>query len=204
MTRQDSPSPGFRLSRVLAELDVPPEVDLHLGEVIDRTHHAGFGDLCAFLALRAIPPIGVSVPFGIAIAVLGSQMLTGRATPWLPAFLRRRRVPPRGLRWLAERLARWTSRLERLIRPRYPGLIHPGLIGMALMFQGLGLALPLPIPGSNWLFIVPILVYAFGLLEDDGLLCLAGHLLTAILLVSAFFSAHFARDAITSVLHWFH
>ena len=39
----------------------------------------------------------------------------------------------------------------------------------------LGLALPLPIPGSNLIFIVPIVLYAIGLLEDDGLLIVLGH-----------------------------
>jgi hypothetical protein len=204
MTHQRSSPTGSRLSQTLAELDDHPEEQLHLGDVLDRTHHAGFGFLCAFLALLAIPPIGVSMPFGIAIAFLGAQMVVGRETPWLPGFLRRRRVPPRGLHWLAEGVARWTSRLERWIRPRLPRMNRPPPIGLALVFQGVGLALPLPIPGSNWLFILPILIYAFGLLEDDGLFILTGHLLTMALAVAAFFSAQFAKDAIASLIAWLH
>jgi hypothetical protein len=40
--------------------------------------------------------------------------------------------------------------------------------------------LPLPIPGSNLVFIIPLIIYAVGLLERDGLWIAVAHLGTLI------------------------
>jgi hypothetical protein len=36
--------------------------------------------------------------------------------------------------------------------------------------------LPLPIPGSNLVFLIPIFIYAVGLLERDGVWVALGHI----------------------------
>src|SRR5687768_12134831 len=200
--------PRLRLSAVLAHLDDPPEPGgptpvLTLGEVLDRTAHAGFGFLLAFLALVGIPFVGLSTPFGLAVAFLGAQMLAGKERPWLPGFLRRRVVPQGALRWLSRKLARFTARLERLVKPRYPWWARGRLIGLGLTLQGLGLALPLPIPGSNWIFIGPILVYAIGLLEDDGAWVLIAHLSNLVQVVLGVLFAHAVKAGVAQVIAWF-
>ncbi len=173
----------MRLSTILAQFDDHPEADLALGTVLDVTRHAGFGFLIGFLAMLALPVPGLGGPFGLGIAFLGAQLLVGRSHPWLPGILRRRSVSQRTRHWLADKLARGTSWLERIVKPRWPFFFRPGvwpLCGLGLLIQGLGLALPLPIPGSNMIFIVPIVIYAIGLLEDDGLLLALGHTATIV------------------------
>jgi hypothetical protein len=173
----------MKLSAILATLDDHPDENLPLGTVLDTTQHAGFGFLIGFLAILAVPVPGLGGPFGLAVAFLGAQLVVGRQYPWLPGLLRRRRVSLRTRRWLAEKLARATGWMERLIKPRWPVLFRKGvwkLVGFGLLVQGLGLALPLPIPGSNMIFIAPIVVYALGLLEDDGLLVALGHAATLV------------------------
>ena len=168
----------MRLSTILAQLDDHPEEDLPLGKVIDSTQHAGFGFLIGFLAMLALPVPGLGGPFGLGIAFLGAQLAVGRAHPWLPGILRRRSVSQRMRRWLGEKLARGTGWLERVVKPRWSFVLRPAvwwIVGLGVLLMGLGLALPLPIPGSNLIFIVPIVLYAIGLLEDDGLLIVLGH-----------------------------
>lgn len=157
---------------------------LTVGEILDATAHAGFGFVIALLALVAIPFVGVSTPFGLAIAFVGGQMLLGRPRPWLPRRVRRFALSVRAL----DKITRWLSRMTRwmthLVRPRLPrmarGRVGQALIGFGVVVLGIGLALPLPIPGSNMVFIVPILVYGIGLLEEDGLLIALGHLATLV------------------------
>jgi hypothetical protein len=195
--------PRLRLSSVLSHLQDPGEpAQLTLGEILDRTAHAGFGFLLAFLALVGIPFVGLSTPFGLAIAFLGAQMVADRRGPWLPGFLRRRVVPPRALRWLSDKLARFTSRLERMVRPRFPWLVRGRLIGLGLVIQGIGLALPIPLPGSNWIFIAPILVYAIGLLEDDGAWVLVAHLAHGVQAVLGVVFYEAVRAGIERVAGW--
>jgi hypothetical protein len=180
--------------------------DVSVGEIVDRTQQAGFGCLLGLLALIAVPFVGVSLLFGSAIAFGGAQMLVGWQKPWLPAFVRRRQISLAALDWLSLRVARWTAGLERVVRPRFQVLTRGpfwSLCGLALILQGIGLALPIPIPASNWLFIVPIVLYAIGLLEGDGLLILACHVLTALMLAGAIVAGDLVYDAILKALHWF-
>jgi hypothetical protein len=179
--------------------------DISLGEIIDRTAHAGFGFIAALLALIAIPFVGSSLLFGLAIAFIGAQMMAGLNRPWLPRRVRQHLVALSTLDWLGRRLAAWTAGLERWVRPRWTVLARGPFwfaVGAGIVLQGLGLALPLPIPGSNWPFIFVILIYGIGLLEDDGLLVLAGHACTAAGLVLAIVFRYAIAAAMGHSISW--
>ena len=151
---------------------------LTIGEILDTTAHAGFGFVAAFLALVAIPFVGVSTPFGLAIAFVGAQIAYGRSRPWLPARLRRRPISLHTLDTITRWLTRMTRWMTHLVRARLPAMTSRAgftLIGIGLVIQGIGLALPVPLPGSNMIFLVPILIYAIGVLDDDGLLIAIAH-----------------------------
>jgi hypothetical protein len=154
---------------------------LTVGEILDATASAGFGFVIAILALTAIPFVGVSTPFGLAIAFVGAQLLIGRTRPWLPKRIRRVALSATALhrigRWLT-RVTGWMAHLVRERGQRLAGGPALGLVGLGLVILGLGLALPIPIPGSNLVFIVPVLIYAIGLLEKDGLMVAIGHVVT--------------------------
>ncbi|NVB81031.1 MAG: exopolysaccharide biosynthesis protein [Kofleriaceae bacterium] len=151
-----------------------------VGDLVDKTTDAGFGFLIGVLALIAIPFFGLSTPFGLAIALGGGQLAVGRARPWLPARMRKRRLSMSMLDRVLGLLARRTKWLTSSTKHRWQRLIMPKLVGFAIALLGIGLALPLPIPGSNMIFIIPILVYAVGLLERDGLWIAIAHVCTLI------------------------
>ena len=184
----------------------PPKAEIAIGEIIDRTSRAGFGFVVALLALIAIPFTGLSTPFGLTIAFVGGQMMTGRARPWLPQRVRRRRISMASLARLGQRVARWTAGLERVVRPRFPILAEGPfwiICGIAIVLQGIGLALPLPIPGSNWVFIIPIIIYGIGLLESDGLLIVLGHAITLVEVVLACWLWEVIVHALVNSWDWF-
>lgn len=167
----------------LAAASHPDRAQTHItiGEIVDHSGQAGFGLIVALLALIAIPFFGLSTPFGLAILLCGAQMAIGRHRPWLPGVLRRRQLSLAMLDRVAGMLARRTAWLGRITRRRGErALVGPGwmAVGLGLTLLGLGLALPLHIPGSNMIFLIPILIYAIGILERDALLVLVGHLAT--------------------------
>lgn len=153
---------------------------LTVGELVDKAAEGGFGFLIAILALLAIPFFGLSTPFGLAIALIGAQMLLGRTKPWLPRRARRRALSMSMLDRVASLLARRTRWLARSTRRRYEVLLQPRLVGLGVLVLALALALPLPIPGSNLVFLIPLFIYAVGVLERDGVWILAGHIATLI------------------------
>jgi hypothetical protein len=148
---------------------------LTVGELVDLASEGGFGFLIGILALIAIPFFGLSTPFGLAIALIGAQLVVGRDRPWLPARARRRQLSMAMLDRTAETLERRTRWLARSTRRRWEALIMPRMIGVGVVLLALGLALPLPIPGSNLMFLVPLLAYAIGLLERDGVWIAVAH-----------------------------
>jgi hypothetical protein len=162
--------------------------NLTVGEMVDRTQQAGFGFVIALLAIMSLPFPGISVPFGLAIALGALQMMLGLRRPWLPQFISRYQVSLRTLIWIERRLYTWTRGLERVVRPRFE-LFTRGpfwnLCGVGVLAMAVGLSLPLPIPFSNVFFIVPLVIYAIGLLEADGLLIMLGHAIVAVDLMLA-------------------
>ena len=177
----------LRLDELLRELgatdgdrDGPPSDGLTVGALVDKAAEAGFGFLIGVLALIAIPFVGLSTPFGLAIALLGAQLMLGRRQPWLPQRARRRALSMTMLDRVLGILARRTRWLARLSRRRWEVAIQPRLIGLGIVLLSLGLALPLPIPGSNLIFLVPLFVYSLGILERDGAWVAFGHLFTLV------------------------
>ena len=179
----------LRLDHLLRELGAhdgeagPPEdrpTTITVGELVDRAARSGFGFLVAVLSLIAIPFVGLSTPFGLAIALVGLQLAIGKEHPWLPDRVRRRSLEMTMLDRVLAMVARRTRWLAKSTKPRWRPLVTPRFVGFAIVLLGLGLALPLPIPGSNLVFIIPLLIYAIGLLEADGAWIVLAHLCTLV------------------------
>jgi hypothetical protein len=202
------PPRKLRLNELLEELGAVAEQpaterpELTLGALMDKAAEAGFGFLIAIMVLIAIPFFGLSTPFGLAIALMGLQMMIGRTRPWLPQRARNRVLSMTMLDKVAGILARRTRWLVKATRRRWEPLIRPRLIGLGMFLLAIGLALPLPIPGSNWIFLFPLFVYCVGLLERDGLWILIGHLATIANITLMFVFIDLVMSVLAHVWSW--
>jgi hypothetical protein len=134
-----------------------------------------FGMLLFVATLPAFIPIPVGGAVSGPLAMLiGLQLLVGRRRPWLPAFIAKRGPQRRTLVRFDDRVSPWLARLERLVRPRMQPLLHQPLAAVytGLLLVALGFLLSLPIPLTNYLFGVLMLLFALAMLERDGLLML--------------------------------
>jgi len=121
-----------------------------------------------------IPGVGGAIG-GPLVLLVGVQLLIGLKRPWLPKVIARRGPKRATLGKLERAISRWMQRIERLIRPRLPLILDHWL---ASLFTGLQLVilailLALPIPFTNVLFGLILLLYALSMLERDGVLMLA-------------------------------
>ncbi len=80
---------------------------------------------------------------------------------------------------------------------RGPGWV---LCGIGVTLQGL--ALGLPIPGADWLFVLPLILYGIALLESDGLLILVCHALTVAEVVMAIVLSQVIAEGFADVWRW--
>jgi hypothetical protein len=185
--------------------------DISIGDILIQTQRAGFGFIMAFIAIVSIPFVGMSLPFGLAITGLAWQLLVGRKEPWLPKRVREHLVSIRTIDILGTRFAQISQKMERIVKPRLMFLtsgLMLRVLALCVLVQAIGLAAPLPIPGSNWFFIVPIVVYSVALMEEDGLLVLVGHVLQVIQVIVVWAFWHLIEGPLIKVwhllAHWWH
>lgn len=171
-------APARASARVLlAALASGPADDIvTLRSVMEGLGGSLFGMLLFIATLPAFLPIpGVAGALsGPLVSVIGAQLLLCMRRPWLPRAVADRGPRRDTLARFQRRIAPWLGRLERLVRPRLPGLIdHPAAsMVTGLLLVALGLLLALPIPFTNYVFGLLLLGYALALLERDGALML--------------------------------
>ena len=165
-----------------AKADNPDSADrLSIGEVLEVIGERGYGPLVLILALIAALPTGAvpGIPSvcGISIALVSTQLIFGKAHPWLPKRLRRLAIERQRYRQVSRRLIPWTRRIDRLVRPRLTVLVQGAstrLIGLACVALGLCMV-PLEIlPFAAAAPALGIALMGLGLTGRDGFWVLAG------------------------------
>jgi hypothetical protein len=173
---------ALRTSDVFLGLKYLGEGDgIPLGQLTQALGDRAFGLLTLIFALPNIIPMipGVSTISGVVIAVVGVQMLIGRHSPWLPAFVAEKSLPRSETVTMIDRTIPWILRLESFARPRAVFMTRGpmrALIGAMFLLLGVILALPLSWIG-NFPPGVALVVMSVGFLEEDGALVALGHVI---------------------------
>ena len=181
--------PPLRTSGLLAELARTGECDtLTLGTILDHFRSRAYGVLLILVLLPAFIPLpaGAGAVSGVLVSVIGVQMLLMRRHPWLPQRVLRREIQRSTLARFARRVERVLGPLERACRPRLVQLMRDP---RALMFTGLqllllGVMLALPIPLTNYVFGLLLMLYAIAIIERDGVLLLGAWILGCVAIVA--------------------
>jgi hypothetical protein len=199
---------GLRLADDLAHLMALADGRaLPIARVMSAMEDRGYALALLFLAfpfVLPIPSLGMSAPVGFFLALTGLALARG-STPSLPAFLQRREIAYPALKAIASAIARMRRVSGRLVRPRL-GPVTSGparaAIGLSLCCAAVILALPIPLPLSNFFPAAAILMLALGLLEGDGLMVMAGHAATLGLCVGLYLAWGAAQMGATRLLAW--
>ena len=150
-----------------------------LSDILALAGERIFGFLFVILALPSALPVpapGYSVPFGIAMFCLAVQLIVGRDRPWLPDKLLKGSMKLETVQKFLKKGLPWVKRVENITKPRIAYLCTsiPGKIILGCAIALMSISMMIPIPGTNTLPAIGIFVTAFGLLEDDGVICLGG------------------------------
>lgn len=148
--------------------------------VLKQLNERAFGLFLLILALPCCIPFLYGIPQVVALPLMfvAAQILLGRRVPWLPTRLAARSVSSADLRVLAARAGPWLRRIEAVSRPRLGLLTRAPLdrvVGAALVLFSASILVPLP--GTNTVPGIAVVVVAMGLLQRDGILVILGTLL---------------------------
>ncbi len=163
-----------------------PGDDVTLAWLIEGLRERSFGIVMLILGLVALIP-GVSGVVGVLLMIPAVQMMLARKGPVFPGFLARRRIPKRKLARLIARINPVLCRIERVVRPRWTTPFEATKMAVGLVVFVLAATLLAPIPFSNIIPGLVIVLLSFAYLEEDGIaLCVAlGAALVSLVIVAA-------------------
>jgi len=184
-----------------------PEARIPLGEVMADLQQSAFGMLLFIAVLPSFLPVpglagGISGPL---VMLVGAQLLIGLRKPWIPRFMAVRGPHRSSIVRFRDLMARPLGWLEKAVRPRLQSTLDSRMLGAVTgaLLIGLGLLLALPIPFTNYLFGVLLLLFVFALLERDGLLMLVAWLVGAVaVVVFGFLSGNLVQMTMDLFQRW--
>ena len=174
---QPTHSRPLPLSQRLAEIIAEHGPDrLTFSELAAKLQSRAWGGLLLiFAAINVLPlPPGTSVFFALPMLIVSAQMVMGRSSPWFPAKLDRRGVTKQLLAKLIDKMAWVEARIERIFKPRLPGLTGPAaarVIGLICFLLALIAAIPVPL--FHVAPAVAIVLFGLALIYRDGALVIA-------------------------------
>ena len=182
---------------------------LTLAEIIQILHGRGVDVLMVLLALPFCTPIpmpGLSAPFGVVLTLFGARIAL-RKRPWLPQRLLHKEIPAAVLERIISTSLKVARQMEKILHPRlrffkrWPsfGVLN----GLVITLSGLLLALPLPpLPFTNGLPALAVVMVAAGMLEEDGAVIFGGYLVASLAWAYMAFIVIFGKAGFERILQW--
>jgi hypothetical protein len=168
--------------------------DATFGDLVKSVEHKGFGFLLVILNLPSLIPAssGFVTPFGILTMLLAFQIWVGKDVPWFPAKMLAKKVG-RGLAKVLQKMAKMLGKFEKRLKPRLRGVYRPKIFRfvMAPLIFLCGLSVAIPLPGTNSVAGLAVLLIGLGMLEEDGVFAIAGILVAVLGLTLAVVSIYF-------------
>lgn len=161
------------------------EQPLTLGDILTETSERGFNLVIALLVLPFLFPMppGLTGPLGAACLLLSLQMLIGRRSPWLPKKIATYQFPRSFAQVILKNLRRVTRILEKIARPRWKTIASHDLVWRfnGFCISWLTILLISPVPFTNPIPTIGILLFAAASIESDGLLICICYIITVLI-----------------------
>jgi hypothetical protein len=146
-------------------------------DLIDAMDSVGFGLAIMIFAFGIIIPLPPPFPsiISIPLVIFSLQMIAGYSAPKLPKKFANLSVKRSVLATLAQRSGPYISKVERILRPRLlfmTSALGERSVGIFIFLFASFILLPIPL--SNFIPGVGILIISFGLIGKDGLVVISG------------------------------
>ncbi len=146
-------------------------------DLVDAMNSVGFGLAIMIFAFGLIIPLPPPFPsiISIPLVLFSLQMILGYSTPKLPPRFAGLSVKRSVLAMLIQRSSPYIRKVEKILRPRMHFMFYAGMERMVGIFIFIFSSFVLmPMPLSNFIPGLGVLIISFGLLGKDGLVILIG------------------------------
>lgn len=184
------------------------KISIH--DLIIAMDAGGFGLIMTIFSLPIIIPLPPPFPslISVPMVVFSFQMMIGWQSPHLPKRLSNMSIKRKVLAMMVEKSAPYIRRAEGFVRPRllfFSSDIFRRVIGAFCFIFSLSVLLPMPL--SNFIPGMGVLIASFGLLSRDGVIILSGLILgcigIAVTLTLVFLGVEALGFVTDWVLNWF-
>jgi len=146
-------------------------------DLVDAMDALGFGLVMMIFAFGLIIPLPPPFPsiISIPLVIFAAQMIFGYDSPKLPKRFANLTVKRSVLAMLIQRSSPYIHKVEKILRPRLSFMFYPGMervIGIFIFIFSSFVLLPMPL--SNFIPGLGVLIISFGLLGKDGLITIFG------------------------------
>jgi hypothetical protein len=146
-------------------------------DLIDAMDGSGFGLAIMIFAFGITIPLPPPFPsiISMPLVVFSIQMIMGYSSPRLPKRFANLSVKRSVLAMLVSKSAPYIRKVERILKPRLSFMktaFAERVIGVFILMFSSFILLPMPL--SNFIPGVGILIISFGLIGKDGLVMLSG------------------------------
>lgn len=148
-----------------------------IADLIAAMDGAGFGLAIMIFAFGVTIPLPPPVPgiVSIPLVIFSLQMLFGYESPKLPKYFANLSIKRQLLATLVRKASPYIRKVEKILKPRLLFMTTSTaerIVGFFIFLFSLFILLPMPL--SNFLPGVGILIISFGITGKDGLAVLAG------------------------------
>jgi hypothetical protein len=171
-------------------------------DLIQAMEGAGFGLTLMIFSFGIIIPLPPPFPSMIAIplAIFSFQMMIGLPAPKLPKMFAKMTVKRSILGALVRKSSPYIGKVEKILRPRLifmTSMIAERIVGgLIFMFSVFVLA---PLPLSNFIPGLGVLITSFGMIGRDGLVMILGILVGFLGMAIAVLTVFFGLEALNYI-----
>jgi len=150
---------------------------IQIRDLMNAMQSSGFGLAMAFFAFTALVPLPPPLPslFAIPMLFFAFQMMLGYKSPILPKIIADIKFKRSILEMIVRKSSPHIDKIERILHQRLVFMIYPlaeKMIGFLIFIYASFILIPVPF--SNFLPGIGILVTSFGLIGKDGVFVILG------------------------------
>ena len=169
-------------------------------------HERGFGILMMFFSLPLSIPIpyipGLTTILSLPLIIFSFQLILGMEYPWLPKWLLKKSIKRSFIAYLIIKSSPLLKKIEKILKHRLEFLtydIGARIIGIFAFVFAIAIAVPLPF--TNFIPAIGILLMSFGMLGKDGLITIIGALIGIIGLIVTFLILFLGKKIVFGIIY---